>query len=71
MIRRGAVPSTTMPPDYRIAPERHAGSPPNRYGLPLREGALQLLRTPRMNAVHRMGDRIIVKSLDIEGAGQL
>ena len=30
--RRG-LPSTTMPPDYRIVPERHAGSPPNRHGL--------------------------------------
>ena len=30
--RRG-LPSTTMPPDYRIVPGRHAGSPPNRHGL--------------------------------------
>jgi hypothetical protein len=67
-----------MPPDYRIAPERHAGSPPTGmaslvYGLlpSLREDAFELLRTPRMDAVGCMGDRVIVKSFGVETAGQL
>jgi hypothetical protein len=57
-----------MPPDYRIVLERHTGSP-NRHGLP--PGALKLLRTPRVDAVHRMGDRVIMKSFCVERAGHL
>src|SRR5207248_11331560 len=66
-------PSTAMPPHYRIALECHAGSPPPAWPpfLFLPRGSPRLLRTPRVDAVHRMGDRVIVKSLGIERAGHL
>ncbi|TMJ64769.1 MAG: MFS transporter [Alphaproteobacteria bacterium] len=38
---------------------------------PRSKWAPQLLRTPRVHAVHRMGDRVIMKSFCVERAGQL
>jgi hypothetical protein len=39
-IRRGVVSLNYHAGQYRIAPERHAGCPPDRHGRALREGAL-------------------------------
>jgi hypothetical protein len=80
MIRRGVVSlNHHAAPDYRIAPERHAGFPPKPAWRPssmvyyrrCAKGAIELLRAPRVDAVRRMGDRVIVKSFGVEAAGQL
>jgi hypothetical protein len=44
MIRRGVVSLNHHAARFRIVPERHAGSPPNRHGVPFSIARLPPLR---------------------------